>query len=295
MENIIVGVDGSPHSAYALRWALDEARLHQSALTAVLTWDYLGQHHPDGSTDFDPTFNPEEADRSIKAFVLAAVGAEKVALVATQAVFGLPAEGLLEAAKSANLLVLGARGLGGFRELLLGSVSQRCLHEAKCAVAIVRSDSTARATEFGRVVVGVDGSNHGDAALAWAVREAGRRDAKLRVVHARAANSIDIAFLPSPTTATAVATKHAKALLDAALARVPVPEGLDVEVVPASGSPADALLAASHDADLVVVGRAGRSLLTRMALGSVATQISHHSQVPAIFVSATDALLPDNS
>ena len=292
MDHIIVGVDGSPHAANALRWALDECRLHQSALTAVLTWDYLGQHHPDGSTDFDPTFDSAEADRSIEAFVEAAMGADDAALVRTEAVFGLPAEGLLEASKSADLLVLGARGLGGFRELLLGSVSQRCLHQAACAVAIIRSNTPASTTLFGRIVVGVDGSAHSDAALKWAAREASLRHAKLRVVHAFAANSTDIAFLPSPTTAGTVANKQGHAVLEAALAHVGVPEGLHVELVPASGSPAEALLGASHDADLVVVGRAGRSLITGMVLGSVATQISHHSPIPAIFISTTDASTP---
>jgi len=290
MEHIIVGVDGSRHAAHALRWALEESRLHHSALTAVLTWDYLGQHHPDGTTEFDPNFTAAQAATSIAAFVADAVGADEASLIGTEAVFGRPADGLLEAAKPANLLVLGARGLGGFHELLLGSVSQHCLHEATCGVAILRTERDTKA--FGRVVVGVDGSAHSDAALAWAAREAGLRHATLRVVHACAEYSTDIAFLPHPTTTRDVADKQARAVLEAALARTLVPVGLEVELVQASGSPAAALLAACTDADLIVVGRAGRGLLPGLVFGSVATQISHHSSIPAIFISATDAPAP---
>jgi nucleotide-binding universal stress UspA family protein len=291
MDHIMVGVDGSPHAAHALRWALDESRLRRCALTAVLAWDYLGQHHPDGSTAFDPSFDAAGAARSIEAFVVDAVGADDARCVDATAVFGLAAEGLLEAAASASLLVLGARGLGGFRELLLGSVSQRCLHEAACSVAIVRRDAAVPTNGFGRVVVGVDGSAHGDAALAWAAREAAMRHAGLRVVHV-CPDTINVAFLPQPTTAQVVADKPARAVLEAALGRVIVPDGIDVELVAASGSAAKALLAASADADLIVIGRSGRRLLTGLALGSTATQISHHSPIPAVFVRSDDAIAP---
>ncbi len=293
MERIVVGVDGSLHAANALRWALRESALHETRLTAVLAWDYLGQHHPDGSTRFVPDFDAHEAAESVKAFVAGAVGVGAVGLVDTQTVFGLPAAGVLEAAKSATLLVLGARGLGGFRELLLGSVSQHCLHEATCPVAIVRAGPTDSAAEHGRVVVGVDGSAHSSAALNWAAREAGLRHAKLRVVHCCTAYSANIPFLPNPVTMTEVADKQAQALLENAVSNMEPADGLEIELVPASGSPAKALLDASHNADLIVIGRAGRSLLTGLSLGSVATQISCHSHIPAVFVRSSDERVID--
>ncbi|MEO5898625.1 MAG: universal stress protein [Ilumatobacteraceae bacterium] len=292
MEHIVVGVDGSPHAADALRWAVRESKLRAAELTAVLVWDYLGQHHPDGSTGFHTDFDAAAATRSIDSYVAAALGPEAAGLVHAQAVFGLPAGGLLEASESAALLVLGARGRGGFRELLLGSVSQRCLHEAPCPVAIIRSGPTDAAAGFGRVVVGVDGSSHGSAALDWAAREASLRHAHLRVVHACATNVAGVPFLPSQVSLPEVANKEALALLEHAVSNAQTPDGLVIELVAASGSPAKALLDASHDADLVVVGRAGRSLWTGLVLGSVATQISHHSRIPAVFVSSTDGPVP---
>lgn len=288
MDHIIVGVDGSPHAAHALRWAMRESRIHGCPIKAALAWDYLGQHHVDGSTKFEAGFGSDEAAESIDAFVADAVGAESAELVGTETFFGLPAVGILDAAQSATLLVLGARGLGGFRELLLGSVSQRCLHQATCPVAIVRS-GTGDTAEFGRVVVGVDGSAHSLAALRWAAREADLRHAKLRVVHACPSNSTDIPSLPSPGAMTEVANKEAQAILEHAVSNTHIPDGLVIEFVPVSGSPAKALLDASHDADLIVVGRTGRSLLAGLALGSVATQLSHHATIPAVFVSSTDA------
>jgi nucleotide-binding universal stress UspA family protein len=78
------------------------------------------------------------------------------------------------------LLVVGARGLGGFRRLLLGSVSEQCLHHASYPVAVVRtSPAPAGADASPRVVVGVDGSAASQRALVWAVDEARARQVPL--------------------------------------------------------------------------------------------------------------------
>jgi nucleotide-binding universal stress UspA family protein len=77
-------------------------------------------------------------------------------------------------------------------------------------------------------------------------------------------------------------------VLERSIAHAALPASVNVEVVPATGSPAKALLDACSDADLIVLGRAGRSLLRGRVLGSVATQISHHARIPAVFVNADD-------
>lgn len=288
MERIVVGVDGSACAAAALRWALCESELRGCAVTAVMVWDYLGQHHPDGATTFEPSYDAHAAEEALNHFVLIAVGESDAGRVDKEVVFDLGARGMVEASKTASLLVLGARGLGGFKELLLGSVSQRCLHEAACPVAIVRAPPSVPATEHGRIVVGVDGSPTSNAALGWAGQEALYRGAELTVVHAAPSVLLDLP-LPDPVRVIDVVNKEANAVLEQALLHVKLPTSLKVHLLQATGSPAKALLRACLDADLVVVGRAGRSLLGGRLLGSVATQISHHSTVPAVFVSSHDA------
>ncbi len=287
MERIVVGLDGSGCAAAALRWALRESDLRGSQVTATMVWDYLNQHHADGSVVFDPEYGAGTAQRALEAFVIAAVGESDANRVGANVVFDLAARGLVEASMSASLLVVGARGLGGFKELLLGSVSQRCLHEAACPVAIVRTTGAEEFQAHGRIVAGVDGSTDGQAALRWAAQEAVHRAAVLRVVHAAQPAFVDVP-LPDSVRAVDVIHKEANAVLEQSIARAVLPASVDLEVVPATGSPAKALLDACTDADLIVLGRAGRTLLRGRVLGSVATQVSHHARIPAVYINADD-------
>ena len=155
MERIIVGVDGSECSADALRWAQREARIRDATVTALLAWNFLDQHHVDGETTFDPHYGEAEAQQALDVLVQRALG-DDADDVRREVVCDLPATALLGASKDADLLVVGARGLGSFRGLVLGSVSQRCLEHAACPVMVVHG--TPSDGDQGRVVVGVDGS-----------------------------------------------------------------------------------------------------------------------------------------
>ena len=124
-----LSVDGSESARAALRWAVDEGSLHGATVVALLAWNYLDQPDRAGDNDFDPGYGAEEAQAELRAAV--EVVAPDVA-VDQQVVCDLPARALLEAGAGADLLVVGARGLGGFKGLLLGSVSERVIEEAKC-------------------------------------------------------------------------------------------------------------------------------------------------------------------
>ena len=253
-------------------------------VTAVLVWDYLSQHHPDGSTTFDPTYDAHRAGMALDSFVAAALGASDAERVDKRLVFDLAQRGMIEASSEATLAVVAARGVGGFKELLLGSVSQRLLHEGACPVAIVRRSTIDSMEPNGRVVVGVDDSDHGQAALVWAAQEAAFRGAQLRVVHTFQPSYVD-APLPTPVDAIDTIHRDGRAVLEQAISNANIGASVDVEAIAATGSPAKALLEACRDADLVVVGRKGRSMLRARLLGSVATQLSHHAPIPAVFVS----------
>ena len=141
-ERIVVGVDGSPSSKAALAWAVEQARLTGGSVEAVIAW-----HYPImvGCMPFAPIGVVETGDfGDFAAKVLSDAigetvdpdGPVKVSSVVRE---GNAAQVLLDAAKGADLLVVGSRGHGGFTEALLGSVSQACVHHARCPVVIIRA------------------------------------------------------------------------------------------------------------------------------------------------------------
>jgi nucleotide-binding universal stress UspA family protein len=292
MTKIVVGVDGSEKSAAALRWAVREAELRDAELTAVLVWDLFNQRHTDGSRRFDPAYDGAAADAALEAAIVAAVGREAAANVTRLPVCDVPAHGLIEAAKGADLLVVGARGLGGFRGLMLGSVSQQVLHHAPGAVAIVRppkeGEQAGAATDgTERIVVGVDGSEPSNAALRWALTEGRLRGATVEAVHSW---EVPVVFGPvagSFPYDTEAIEKAGRELLDQvvdrALADLGSPE-VTVERTLAVGGPAMNLLDAGKHADLMVIGRRGLGGFKRLLLGSVSESVAHHSPCPVVIL-----------
>jgi nucleotide-binding universal stress UspA family protein len=279
MAEIVVGVDRSSHSGDALRWAVGEARLVGADVVAVLVWDLFRQHHADGEWRFDPGYDDTHADRALQAAVEDALGAEAAAQVARRTPCDLPAPGLLGAAKEAELLVVGARGTGGFPGLQLGSVSQQVLHHAPCPVAVVRNAvGPEDRPEGGRVLVGVDGSPSSRAALRWALAEGGRRGANVAVLHSWEVPAI--AGYPYDTEALDRAA-HAlvDSMVDEATAEAP---GVAVERRVVGGGAAAGLLDAAQDATLIVVGRRGMGGFRRLLLGSVSDHVARHAPCPVV-------------
>ena len=138
MERIVVGVDGSEHGDAALRWAVEEARSHDATLVAVMAWTWLDQPHLTGDEDFDPDYSAHDAEEVLAAVVERIAGSEPDVRIEQRAVMDLPAAALLSEAEDADLLVVGCRGLGGFKGLLLGSVSQQLAHHSPCPLLIHR-------------------------------------------------------------------------------------------------------------------------------------------------------------
>jgi nucleotide-binding universal stress UspA family protein len=138
MSTIVVGVDGSIGARAAFDFALQEARLRGAAVRVVAAWAlpavaYAGGFGP-GDQDLFRELDQEARDNAARA--LADVDADGIDIT-TVVREGSAAHVLLEEAVDADLLVVGSRGLGGFRGLLLGSVSQQCAHHAPCPLVIV--------------------------------------------------------------------------------------------------------------------------------------------------------------
>ena len=131
---IVVGVDRSRGAEAALRWAADEARLRGADLEVVHCW----ANYPIGTelAYVDPTLF-EEGAATVLTEALAHLGDVDGVEVKSRLVRGAAAPALLDAGDGAALLVVGARGHGGFTGLLLGSVSQQVSHHAPCPVVIV--------------------------------------------------------------------------------------------------------------------------------------------------------------
>jgi nucleotide-binding universal stress UspA family protein len=144
MPGIIVGVDGSEHSLSALDWALNEADLRKTPLTVVTVSPIVTGIYGPGYAPADYYPAEEEsraqAEKATQDLVNEAVerrGAAPAAAVTVRALSGTAADELINASADADLLVVGARGAGGFARLVMGSVSTQVTHHALCPVVVV--------------------------------------------------------------------------------------------------------------------------------------------------------------
>ena len=280
-STIVVGVDESAGARDALRWAVAEGAIREAEVLAVLAWGFLDQHS-DVLAGFDPEYSAADADAALRRMIEDALPLEDSSLVRRQVVCDLPSRALLERAVDADLLVVGARGLGGFRGLLLGSVSQHCVHHATVPTVIVR-DGGGRRTS--RIVVGIDGSDPAHRALVWAADEARRRGAPLTVVHGFPVLPIGAYPYSTMTIDPTLMIKAADKLIKDALKRIDT-SGIDLTPVATPGAAAQTILEQAEGAALLVVGSRGLGALRRLVLGSVATQVVHHASCSVAVIPA---------
>ncbi len=133
---VVVGVDGSDASKDALRWAVRYARLAGASVDAVLAWQLpatYGWAPVLAGVDLEG-----DARKALEETVDEVFGPDRPVALRTSVVQGSPAPVLLGAADGADLLVVGSRGHGAFAGMLLGSVSEHCVHHARCPVVVVR-------------------------------------------------------------------------------------------------------------------------------------------------------------
>lgn len=139
MPGILVGIDGSAHSQHALEWAAKEAALRHTSLTVLTVHQAVagfwgGTLHYAG--DESLTEKARAAAQAETDKVLAGLGDVRPASVTVKATNGQPAEEILNEGVTADLIVLGSRGGGGFSRLLQGSVSSHVAEHAKVPVTI---------------------------------------------------------------------------------------------------------------------------------------------------------------
>ena len=138
-KTIVVGVDGSPSSRTALTWAAAEAADHGADLVVLNVWEHT-LPPPSGSVSVSERYVPDPSQRTtddLLQVIKEELGEEPPVLVQARVKQGRPAKVLIEESASADLLVVGKRGHGGFAGLVLGSVSQHVAAYARCPVTVV--------------------------------------------------------------------------------------------------------------------------------------------------------------
>lgn len=138
---IVVGVDGSPESRRALRWACEEARLRDQEVVAAAVWNVfpVTVEPLAGLGPWEVGDEPESVTRKTLHETVTDVGVDfPTVRITEKVVAGHPAEQLSELAATASMLVVGARGHGGLLGMLLGSTSRHVLAHCPCTVVVVR-------------------------------------------------------------------------------------------------------------------------------------------------------------
>jgi nucleotide-binding universal stress UspA family protein len=168
MKKIVVGIDGSDSSKDALRWAVDEARLRGARVLALHAWEV-----PVAPPDVVPVPELDLAGlvtelqagalKLVTETVEEIVGDDSTVPVEAVAVEGPAADTLVDAARDADLLVVGSRGLRGLARLLLGSVSLHCVQHAPCPVLVHRVRALSDLTESPAAAAGREGETPGRA------------------------------------------------------------------------------------------------------------------------------------
>jgi nucleotide-binding universal stress UspA family protein len=287
LNRICVGVDGSPASQSALRWAAAEAAAHNAELVVihVYEWRVVGAPAQIGGAV------AEVAKTSATTIVDTAVEQARALVpglsVRGEAVLGAAGPTLVNTSKTFDLTVLGSRGRGGFSSLLLGSVSQHVATHAVGPVVVVRGRPDAT---VGPIVVGVDGSSASDHAVRLAFEEAAALDAgvlAVRVYIPRYAGlGVDISVpVEDPVQRREEEMRHLAE--DITPWREKYPD-VSVRSVVLDGRTAEVLIGLSSSARLVVVGTRGHGGFAGLLLGSVGLQLLHHADCPVLIARAYD-------
>ena len=139
-RKVLVGVDASENASTALRWAFSDANRRGAQLVALLAWTLLDQPPPPGGAPFDPHYSDETARLALSAAIAEALDGDADA-VERRVICDVARYALVQASGGADLVVCGRRGLGGFKGLLLGSVSRYVLEHARCPVVVVHASN----------------------------------------------------------------------------------------------------------------------------------------------------------
>jgi nucleotide-binding universal stress UspA family protein len=286
----IVGMDGSEDALTALKWAVGAAAAQNASgqqvkIRAVSAWN-MPITAPVGVAGASVLVDWADVDQAVAERLeqlVASIDHHDVE-IETAVEVGGATRVLMAEAESADLLIVGSRGLAGFKELVLGSVSRQCATHAPVPTAVVPAHAPIGATR--RIVVGFDESDNAAAAVRWALDWAAQMDHRPEI-------DVVSAFEISPLT-------------DPELTRLRFPDEV-AEAEQQFHRAVDALdptrtmrrqfslrgarwalAETAAGADLVVLGARGRGAIGAALLGSVSTWMLHNTQCTLVVVPAED-------
>ena len=288
MTTYIVGLDGSEHGLAALQWARAVATAEES-IEVVHAWDMPVVTGYEAVSPVDPL-----ASERVSSDFLDGVLAEQADRRLTGRLLTGPAGTMISELAGElgdDVTVVVGHGGSSKASLLLGSTAHHVVHHVTCPVIVVRG--TAR-TPVRRAVVGVDKGrddeapdDHSLAALRWAVRLPGLE--RIEVSHADFVPAVAAGPVREPGLESGEAVTEDDALLRHAIEQatdgsgVP-PNGAEVVPVVAAGTGAFALIEASRDADLVIIGTRGRRGFVELLTGSTSLDVLSHSHCPVAVI-----------
>ncbi|WP_411082425.1 universal stress protein [Streptomyces sp. cmx-18-6] len=279
---VLAAVDGSTHSRQALDWATREAARRRLPLLIV--------HVRPLTRSVDEETQQREADQLLAEAVRRSELIAPALRPSTLAPLDFPAAALVSLGRDASMVVVGSRGLGGFRSLMIGSNSLATASMAGCPVVIVQEgpsdeeDRPGEAEDHSDIVVGVAADESSEAVLAFAFATAAARPgARLRIVHGWTMFSSMLRGGPvfDRETAAGSAARSLAELTSGWQERYP-----QVEVVrePVNGSASRTLVTASATAALTVIGRRKGGESLGLGLSPVAQTTVTHALGPVAVV-----------
>ena len=272
--SVVIAVDGSEHAERALRWAADQAALERRRLVVVAVG--------------------ETAAAAVDRAVASARSWHPDLTVLRSVVPGDPRVVLLDASAHAHLLVLGSRGRGAVKSMLLGSVSAAVSAEAACPVVVCRPPSDGPTREG--IVVGADGTAESLPVIDFAYRQAHLRKLPLTVLHSffDAAAAVAQYRRARGLPADGAELDELRAGLAESVAGLAEDyPGVDVTITLEHGF-ADQALSPRHGGwDMVVVGRHPLTSLPRVLTGSLATSVVERAHATVAVVPEMEARRPE--
>jgi len=291
-KGIVVGYDGSQESRAALDWSLDSARQRHLPVLAVHASALpIPPLAAGGYWRVDESMLRQAGQQVLDDAAKHAAEYAPEVEFSTSLVTAPAVPTLMDASEGAELLVVGARGLDGFSEMLVGSTSVQLAAHGSCPTIVVRPPDDApepAGPKAGRVVVGVDGSAISESALGFAFEEASLRGVGLTALHAWDAGFLDLpghgAPVPAQVSTDTFLDEELRVVSESLAGwREKFPD-VDVRENVIKGRPAFELIAASRGALLLVVGSRGRGGFTSLLLGSVSHTVLHHAHCPVAVV-----------
>lgn len=288
-RGVVVGVDGSPSSRVAVKWAAQEARMRHVPLTVVhavaplsvassaLAWP--GGRVPEEVLEIQENDARRVIADAVKVVEDTAPAGDRPE-INSEVLFGGPVPALADLSKDAQMVVVGCHGRTGQHRRLLGSVSTGLIHHAHCPVAVVHHEvpSALQSSKL-PVLVGIDGSRASESAIAIAFDEASWRGVDLVALHIWGETDMSTVFGIDSVAVQSAADKTLAESLAGWQERYPE---VTVQRVVEFERPVHHLLQQAEKAQLVVVGSHGRGGFAGMLLGSVSTAVAQEARVPVI-------------